>query len=172
MILCTDVDYKSDDTAVAAGVMLDDWTAPVAASEHVVLVDHVEPYVPGQFYKRELPCIQAVMKEVDNIDLIIVDGYTWLEPGRKGLGAHLWDALGGTTPVVGVAKAYFKDTKAIEVTRGTSKRPLYVTAQGIDAEDAARQVRAMAGANRFPDMLKRVDHLCRGHVAPRKAKAS
>jgi deoxyribonuclease V len=172
MILCTDVDYKDDGTAVAAGVTLEHWSDDQAFEELVVHVDHVEPYVPGQFYKRELPCIQAVMAQMTSaVSLVLVDGYTWLSPGRKGLGAHLWDALGGTIPVVGVAKAWFKNTAAIEVTRGTSKRPLFVTAQGIDPVEAAREVTAMAGASRFPNMLKRVDHLCRGHVQP-KARAS
>jgi deoxyribonuclease V len=171
MILCTDVDYKDDGTAVAAGVTLEQWSDDLALEELVVHVDHVEPYVPGQFYKRELPCIQAIMDELTGVSLVIVDGYTWLSPGRKGLGAHLWDALGGTIPVVGVAKAWFKNTEAIEVTRGTSKRPLFVTSQGIDPAEAARLVEGMAGPSRFPNMLKRVDHLCRGHVVP-KARAS
>lgn len=172
MILCTDVDYNDDGTAVAAGVLIKSWADAQSLEEVVVHVDHVEPYVPGQFYKRELPCIQAIMRDtISAIDLIVVDGYTWLSPGRKGLGAHLWDALDGKIPVVGVAKAWFKNTEAIEVTRGTSKRPLFVTAQGIDPAEAARQVEAMAGSNRFPNMLKRVDHLCRRHVQP-KARAS
>ena len=171
MILCTDVDYKEDGTAVAAGVTLESWSDDHALEEIVVHVDHVEPYVPGQFYKRELPCIQAIMAELTDVSLVIVDGYTWLSPGRKGLGAHLWDALGGTIPVVGVDKAHFKDTTATEVTRGTSKRPLYVSAQGMDDTDASILVANMAGPSRFPNMLKHVDHLCRGHLQP-KARAS
>jgi len=171
VILCTDVDYKDDGSAVAAGVTLKHWSDDQACDELVVLVENIEPYVPGQFYKRELPCIQAIMKGLTGVSLVIVDGYTWLEPKRPGLGAHLWGDLGGSVPVVGVAKAYFKDTQAIEVTRGKSKRPLYVTSQGIGPAEAARLVESMAGRNRFPDMLLRVDHLCRGHVAP-KARAS
>jgi len=171
MILCTDVDYNDDGTAVAAGVTLENWSDDHALEELVVHVDAVEPYVPGQFYKRELPCIQAIMAKLTGVSLVIVDGYTWLSPGRPGLGAHLWGDLGGSIPVVGVAKAYFKDTTATEVFRGTSKRPLYVSAQGMDDSDASILVRNMAGRNRFPEMLKRVDHLCRGHVLP-KATAS
>ena len=105
-------------------------------------------------------------RTISPVTTIVVDGYTWLSPGRKGLGMHLWDSLGGTISVVGVAKTPFKDTAAIEVFRGTSKRPLFVTSQGIDPQEAARLVETMAGRHRFPDMLKRVDHLCRGHCQP------
>jgi len=164
MILCTDVDYHDDGTAHAAGVVLQDWRARSPYDEAVVHVKDVAEYVPGQFYKRELPCILRVMRVLPSVGMVIVDGYTWLEPGRKGLGAHLWDALGGTIPVIGVAKAYFKNTKAIEVCRGKSKRPLYVTAQGIDEVVAAEQISRMHGRHRFPEMLKRVDHLCRGRM--------
>jgi deoxyribonuclease V len=91
-----------------------------------------------------------------------VDGYVWLGPGEKGLGAHLFDALEGRTPVVGVAKnPFYSATEAVEVRRGGSERPLYTTSVGMPVEQAAAGVRSMAGPYRLPEMLKRVDRLCR-----------
>jgi hypothetical protein len=47
------------------------------------------------------------------------------------------------------------------VLRGTAARPLYVTAAGLPAAEAAGLVRAMAGKFRLPDALRRVDALAR-----------
>jgi deoxyinosine 3'endonuclease (endonuclease V) len=51
-------------------------------------------YVPGQFYKRELPLLRAV---IDNLpsrpSMLIIDGYVWLgATDAPGLGAHLFEA--------------------------------------------------------------------------------
>lgn len=67
-------------------------------------------------------------------------------------------------PVIGVAKTRFAGADAIEVVRGDSARPLYVTAVGIDAAHAARCVTGMAGEFRIPALLQRVDALARGHA--------
>jgi deoxyribonuclease V len=81
------------------------------------------------------------------------------------LGRHLFNAL--QVPVIGVAKTKFaKATHAIEVMRGESKTPLYVTAAGIDPQTPAESVRRMAGAYRIPDALRRVDRLCRDFIVP------
>jgi len=164
MIACFDVHYH-DKGATAACVCFDDWAAAAAASEHVVQIAQVEPYVPGQFYRRELPCILRVMEVISEpIDLTIIDGYVWLgDNSKSGLGAHLFEALDQQVPVVGVAKTSFKDTHAaIPVVRGKSTSPLYVTSAGIPAADAADQVRRMHGKHRVPALLKVVDRLCRG----------
>ncbi len=50
---------------------------------------------------------------------------------------------------------------AIPILRGLSKRPLYVTAAGMDAEVAAKCIVTMHGADRIPTMMKRVDFLSR-----------
>ncbi len=66
--------------------------------------------------------------------------------------------------VVGVAKNPFRSASPIEVFRGGSKRPLFVTAVGIDAKQAAHHVEKMAGPHRFPLLLQRVDALSRGRA--------
>src|SRR5262249_22254650 len=57
---CVDVDYRGEG-AVAACMLLNDWSDAEAAGEHVARIGRVEAYVPGQFYRRELPCLLAVL---------------------------------------------------------------------------------------------------------------
>ena len=127
-------------------------------------IARVEPYVPGSFYQRELPCILQVLSRVDvPLEVIVVDGYVWLDAaGAPGLGAHLWLALERRVAVVGVAKTTLRGSPhAVPVRRGASARPLSVTAAGVDVDEAARAVASMHGAHRIPTLLKRVDRLCR-----------
>ena len=121
--------------------------APTPAAEHVHWLDAVAPYVPGQLYLRELPCLLAVLERVARpLDAVLVDGYAVLDAqGRPGLGAHL-HGVERRIPVVGVAKTHFRGSTAVEVLRGGSTRPLYVTAVGIDPERAAMPCGQGAGA--------------------------
>jgi hypothetical protein len=52
-------------------------------------------------------------------------------------------------------------THAVPVMRGSSGRPLFVTAAGMPSADAADLVRRMAGRYRLPDALRRADTLAR-----------
>lgn len=160
LLCCVDVDYRGE-TAVAAAILFLDWGSPHAVAEHVVRVDQVAPYRPGAFYERELPCIQAVLARNHwPLAAIVVDGYVWLG-AQPGLGAHLFAALGERVPVIGVAKTRFHAAPAIEVLRGDSKKPLYVSAAGMTPEEAGRCVQRMHGEHRLPTLLKGVDRLCR-----------
>jgi deoxyribonuclease V len=120
------------------------------------------PYRPGEFYRRELPALRAVIPPAEELTLIVVDGYVDLDPaGRPGLGAHVRAEYG--VPVIGVAKTAFRSaTHAAQVLRGQSRRPLYVTSAGISLAEAAHLVTEMAGKFRLPDALKLVDRLARG----------
>ena len=61
-----------------------------------------------------------------------------------------------------MAKSRFRTaTHAVPVARGSSARPLFVTAAGMPAADAANLVRHMTGRYRLPDALRRADHLAR-----------
>lgn len=164
MIAAIDVQYWEPDASVGC-VVFQDWQDPSPGHEYCLRVPEIEPYTPGQFYKRELPCIQAALRTLSELPgVIIVDGYVWLDDaGRKGLGAHLYDALDGQAAVVGVAKTPFLGSAhAAPVYRGNSRQPLYVTAEGIAQQEAADAVASMHGAYRIPTLLKRVDMLCRG----------
>ncbi|WP_428267539.1 endonuclease V [Haliangium sp.] len=160
-VACLDTDYR-DDGAQSACIVIDGWASPHSIERRVAWIADVAEYVPGQFYRRELPCLLAVLREVRSpLDVIVVDGYVWLGE-RAGLGAHLYDALHRTTPVVGVAKnAYAGATTARAILRGESARPLYVTAAGMDVDDAATAVRGMHGDHRLPTMLLATDRLAR-----------
>jgi deoxyribonuclease V len=163
MIACVDVDYRGEG-AVAACVLFRDWGDAAAAAEHVARLPHVEDYVPGQFYRRELPCLLTVLDALPTRPkAVIIDGYVWLDgAGRPGLGAHLHEALGRTLPVIGVAKTRFAGCSvARTVRRGESAKPLFVTAVGLEVDEAARCVERMHGPFRIPTLLKRVDELCR-----------
>lgn len=156
-----DVHYPSRGGAVAALVVTGDIGFGQVVSEHTARLDAVAPYQPGHFYLRELPAIQAVLATTGGVDLLAIDGYVTLDPsGRPGLGAHLHSYLG--IPIIGVAKTAFHGaTHAAAVYRGKARRPLYVTAAGLDPQDAARIVAEMAGIHRIPDALRRVDTLAR-----------
>jgi deoxyribonuclease V len=156
-----DVHYPEAGSARAALIVYRDESFATAAQKRVVVLDEVAPYRPGNFYERELPAIRAVLATADPLDLLVVDGYADLDPhGRPGLGARVHAAFG--VPVIGVAKSSFRTaTHAVPVRRGTSKRPLYVTAAGLPVPAAAALVEGMHGATRIPTALRAVDRLCR-----------
>jgi deoxyribonuclease V len=162
MIACVDVDYREKE-AVAACVLFRAWTDADSASEHVERLPGVEPYRPGEFYRRELPCLLAVLRDVaEPLETVVIDGYVWLrDEDTPGLGGHLFEALGRSVPIVGVAKTRFAGASAEAVCRGDSRRPLYVSAAGMERVVAARCVQLMHGPYRIPTLLKRVDQLCR-----------
>ena len=163
MIACVDVHYR-DTSAIAACVLFRAWSDDRPASEAVVQIREVEPYVSGQFFRRELPCLLAALRAVDEPPhAVIIDGYVWLRDERHpGLGAHLYEALGSKSAIIGVAKTMFLGVKlAREVTRGRSLSPLYVTAAGMRLSDATHHIQEMHGEFRIPTLLKRVDQLSR-----------
>jgi deoxyribonuclease V len=163
MLACVDVDYR-DDQAVAACLLFSAWPDEQPAAERVQRIARVEPYQPGQFFRRELPCLLSVLATVaERLEAVVVDGYVWLhDTDSPGLGAHLYEALRRAVPVIGVAKTRFASARgAREVVRGDSRRPLYVSSAGLDVDEAARNVQSMHGPYRIPTLLKRVDHLCR-----------
>lgn len=162
MIAAVDVAYGPRG-GVAAAVLFHTFGDAAPAGAHVATVADIAPYEPGAFYKRELPCVLAVLRAAGPVEAVVIDGYVWLSAdGRPGLGAHLFEALGGGTVVVGVAKTTFTGSAFAEpVLRGTSAKPLYVTAAGVAPAVAAGWIRGMAGAHRLPTLLQRADRLCR-----------
>src|SRR6478736_575365 len=161
MIACTDT-YYTDAGSRTAVVQFEDWKDVRALVERVHFRDlDAAEYVPGQFFRRELPCILSAIEPIRNaLNCIVIDGYVWLDSqNRKGLGAYLFDELGQSVPVIGVAKTRFAGSGAVEVFRGKSSRPLLVTAAGIEVSQAAQNIQAMAGSSRIPVLLKRADYL-------------
>jgi deoxyribonuclease V len=173
MKACVDVDYR-DPNALAACCLFADWADADSCRDVTAWLTGVEPYVPGQFYKRELPCLLAVLAAVSEpLEVILVDSYVWLQDeGHPGLGAYLFRALGERVPVIGVAKThYFSAGTAVEIVRGTGQNPLYISAAGMDVDQAAAWVLSMHGECRLPTLLRKVDHLARQTPSPAPAPA-
>lgn len=179
MIVALDVGYTDNSSDAAGGVAggtmarcgvvaFREWTSTSPEHTHVVSVPNVAPYVPGQLFERELPALIAGLDAMASLaggvpECVIVDGNVRLDQsGRPGLGLHLHDHLPTPIAVVGVAKSVFAGLEAQEVLRGSSRRPLYVTAIGIEEARAALLVGGMAGGHRIPTMLKIADQLSRG----------
>jgi len=162
MIAALDVQYAEDGaTAIAAAVVFQNWTDEAPLAEYAAVCERIQSYVPGEFYKRELPCLLAVLERVSQpLEAIIIDGYVLLGD-KPGLGMRLWEAMDRKRPIIGVAKTHFRGAAAAEVWRGQTRIPLYVTAAGTNVTQAATNVARMAGSFRVPTMLKRVDRLAR-----------
>lgn len=164
MNLAVDVYYPKEE-AIVAGVIFTNWHACEPDQVLITHLSSVASYESGQFYKRELPCILELLKQVNPLpNYIVIDGYVYLGGDEKpGLGKHLYDALKGQCAIIGVAKNRFEEIPVeAELFRGDSSRPLYVTAVGIDQAEAKQRIKNMCGKFRVPTLLKKVDQLCRG----------
>ena len=162
MIAAFDVHYPPSGGASAAAVFFADYRDAVLSGSCVKRLAEVEGYVPGAFYRRELPCLLALIEEIElPLQEMIVDGYVWLGKSRPGLGSRLFDAMKGEIPVIGVAKTKFNGACAVEISRGRAKRPLFVTAAGIGKRSAAEKIRMMHGKHRLPTLLKEADRVAR-----------
>lgn len=163
-IACLDAAYEVAAAGVAC-VLFTGWDEPAAAatlSQYFALKPAA--YEPGAFYKRELPLLLDILAMVKHtIGAIVIDGYVWLgADDRPGLGGILFAALDGKIPVIGAAKTRFRDdTWSVPVMRGKSGRPLFVTAAGMAAQEAASAIRGMHGEHRIPTMLNCADNAAR-----------
>jgi deoxyribonuclease V len=159
-IVLTDVCYQSE-YAQAAGVVIQSWSDTTPASEYLSCSYEIEEYVSGQFYQRELPHLLTLLQKIENYDCVVVDAHVWLKADQPGAGHYLWRALGEHIPVIGVAKNSFHGGIALSLTRGDSKKPLWISAVGIDPQKAHGWIKEMAGPYRVPTLLKHVDALSR-----------
>lgn len=163
MILCIDVHYNQN-SATAAAITATKWPAESPCEQFQVQVADVGDYQPGSFYLRELKPITEVIKLIQvPVQYFVIDAYCHLsESGTPGLGHHLHATLPNDSVVIGVAKNRYRDTThAVELCRGNSTRPLYITSIGVDYRQAAKHIEAMAGEHRMPTLLKLVDRLSR-----------
>lgn len=162
MLAALDVQYDdAQSRGTGAALVFERWEAAISSAEYLADFANIQPYVSGEFFRRELPCLLALIALIrEPVSILIIDGYAQLGD-KPGLGQVLWENLGKQIPVVGVAKSRFQSAHAAEVTRGSSESPLFVTAVGIDVAYAATNVRRMHGSHRIPTLLKRVDKLAR-----------
>lgn len=163
MILAFDT-YYSDNKAKTVCIAFNDWAGTATERVYAEVIESTEAYQPGEFYKRELPCILSLLKKIttNQVETIIIDGYVYLDDyGKAGLGGHLYNNLNYEIPVVGVAKTNFMTVNKNKeiIFRGKSARPLYITALGMNVHAAAERIRQMAGEHRIPTLLKTLDAL-------------
>ncbi|WP_026715321.1 endonuclease V [Flavobacterium daejeonense] len=162
MILAIDVYYKEKDAKVVAVLF-----NPEDETPQSIVIDQIsgiEDYVSGEFYKRELPCIESILQKVNlnDIEAVIIDGHIYVDDnGTFGLGGYTWESLDRKIPVIGVAKtSFFRNKKTVkEVYRGESKKPLYVSSIGIDLDFASNLIKNMKGEYRIPVILKELDRI-------------
>ncbi|HEY6142185.1 MAG TPA: endonuclease V [Flavobacterium sp.] len=162
MILAIDVYYKENEAKVVA--VLFNWENETPQSIVIDEIRGIEDYVSGEFYKRELPCIESILQKVDlnDIEAVIIDGHIYVDDdGTFGLGGYTWESLVKKIPVIGVAKtSFFRNKNTVkEVFRGESKKPLYVSSIGIDLDIATNLIKKMHGDYRIPTILKELDRI-------------
>lgn len=166
MILAFDT-YYFEDKARTVAIAFENWQDAQETTVYEETIAGINEYVPGEFYKRELPCILSLLKQIplENCKAIIIDGFVVLDDdGKLGLGGYLYEALSNKTPIIGVAKNNFSAIHILKeaVYRGNSQKPLYVTSKGINLQIAADKIKNMDGTYRIPTLLKKVDSLGRG----------
>jgi deoxyribonuclease V len=164
-IAAFDVHYREDGMASAAAVCFHDFADAAYSKAYQHILPVPGSYVPGAFFRRELPCIFALLERIEiPLKVLLIDGYVMLD-ARPGLGQHLFKVGAGRYAVIGIAKSPYHGAHGAEVFRGGSQRPLYVTSAGIDLENACQAIRCMHGPHRIPTLLRQVDRLARQGAA-------
>lgn len=169
-------DVKYDDEkglAKVAALEFENFTDKVETNSYTQDCKIYSEYIPGEFYKRELPSIMlliqnniGISKLKDEYDTSIVDGLYMLGKDHPGLGARLKQELLNNydvdIEVIGIAKTYYKDCEQVAgiVYRGKDAiKPLYVN--GSLQKNYVDIVKNMAGDYRLPYLVKQVDKLSR-----------
>lgn len=158
--------FYTEDNAYTVGVFFSRWddTEPLEIIKHTS--KPIYPYVPGEFYKRELPCIMDLLGLVnfDTLSTIIVDGFIRIEKDGvlvPGLGEHLYDEVKDWgISVIGVAKSKFEGCNrwSIPIIRKEGSNPLYVQGIGRYTDNmAAELIKGMSGPNKLPTLLQILD---------------
>lgn len=172
MKIIFDVCYLNTVANVAA-ILFDDYTSDKIIEKYSITIPEVTAeYIPGQFYKKEMPCLITLWNSIpenikQQIDTVIVDGLYDLWDGKPGMGHHFHDWLtenNYNVDVIGIAKKKFKENSSyiIKVTRGIdSTIPLNVNGsnKSINYE---KLIKSMYGKYRIPFIVKEVDKLSRG----------
>lgn len=176
-LIALDTYYFSETEAKTVGVIFSDWRASKPDEIIESWCSEFGPYIPGEFYKRELPCILNLLcsnfNNMYDFDAIILDSLARLPGEHDGLGIRLESALeekgmllhdvSNMTGIIGVAKTKFLgaqgDSGTAKVFRGESKLPLYVNTSwiGYSSNSAAACIKSMHGEYRIPTLLKLAD---------------
>lgn len=167
MILAFDTHYFNN-SAKTVGLSFQNWEDQKPISIETEILKNIAPYEAGFFYKRELPCILSLLSSfpLENVNCIVVDGYCILDDsGKHGLGGYLYEALERQVPIIGVAKTRFRTNtiNVMELLRGKSKKPLFISSIGIELQEAYQNIQMMHGAYRMPTLLRVLDQETKNH---------
>lgn len=173
-VLAIDAYYYGKNDCYTVGIIFNDFKSSEAEKEFSTHIRKFAKYIPGSFWKRELPGILSIIRKVnmDEIGTILIDGYCWLNDNnsqtpRKGIGEVLYETIRTRFPdihVIGIAKSLFGVYSSdiyTRVMRGKSIRPLYVTIAGnnnvAERKKTASKLIHMKGRCRIPDLLGFLD---------------
>lgn len=184
--IAIDTYYYSNTEAKTVGVIFENWEDSKPLEIVEAWSHEFGPYIPGEFYKRELPCMLDLLSKIPDLsdyDAIIIDGFAHLPITYEGqipdgLGMRLERALERNgiinrstqygidhVGIIGVAKSRYEaadqDNGISKVYRGNAKTPLYVdtTWFGYSSNSAAECIKSMHGPYRIPTLLKILDTL-------------
>ena len=158
--------YYYEDIAKTVGVIFNDWSDKKPLDIISSWTTQFDPYIPGEFWKRELPCIVNLLDllNLDDFSIFIVDGFVdvldeKLGITKPGLGRKLEEKY-PDKEVIGVAKSKFGKTEKIsaKIQRGPrGSRYLYVQACKMNNKEAGKIIYTMYGEYKLPEMLRILD---------------
>ncbi|MDR7332055.1 endonuclease V [Roseateles asaccharophilus] len=156
MKLAVAVHFDAAQAQVAA-IAFETWDSPEPTKTYLSHIAHVEKAPRGELDLRGLTCVMQLLREHKlEPELILIDGFVHLDSDEiPGLGQHLFLALGGMTPVIGISKTGRPGLSSqFEVMREEEAKPLIVTCAGIDIGAAKARLRAMHGRKVVPTLMK------------------
>jgi deoxyribonuclease V len=102
--------------------VFENWEDAAPVAEYTAEIDNVLPYVPGEFFRRELPCLLALVAKIrEPVRIVIIDGYVDLGSG-PGLGRIFWDHLARKKTVIGVAKTRYEARRSKSCAAAAKRR--------------------------------------------------
>jgi len=164
MVVIIDADYNEETRkGHVAGIVAKNILSEQEEYVITAFVTEIEDYIPGQFYRRELQSVDSIISQIEkgDIEMIVVDGYADSGTEEHALGTYVYEKY--NIPVIGIGKNKYDRCvlENLEVYRGKSKKPLYVTSKGMDNEQAKTLVKKMAGKFRIPYLVKYADNRAR-----------
>jgi deoxyribonuclease V len=78
-----DVRYLRTGGARAAAVLAADAAFAYVLAERTAMVPRVPPYRPGRVLPARAPPLRAVLDDLSELGLLVVDGYADLDPGGR-----------------------------------------------------------------------------------------
>ena len=118
MILAFDT-YYFENKAKTICVEFCNWADEKCHKIHSENLENIEEYISGEFYKRELPCIlsllEKIKQEIDNIELIIVDSFVYLDDDIELVKDYFNMEIVGETLDDAAGEAFDKTAKILDL---------------------------------------------------------